>query len=95
MILIFDLFQGPFTPSLLSLVCLYGYSLAVYIPVSILWTIQVINYLTDHHFIFYPFLVFAFAMAARLHRRLPVRLSPSFHIDASLAIFQVFLHYHY
>jgi protein YIPF1/2 len=26
---------------LLSIVCLYGYSLAVYIPVAILWTIQV------------------------------------------------------
>uniref|UniRef100_A0A182JP76 Yip1 domain-containing protein n=1 Tax=Anopheles christyi TaxID=43041 RepID=A0A182JP76_9DIPT len=29
------------TPSLLSLVCIYGYSLAIYIPVSVLWTIQV------------------------------------------------------
>lgn len=31
----------PTTPSLLSLVCVYGYSLAIYIPVSVLWTIQV------------------------------------------------------
>ncbi|XP_049290468.1 protein YIPF1 [Anopheles funestus] len=29
------------SPSLLSLVCIYGYSLAIYIPVSVLWTIQV------------------------------------------------------
>lgn len=36
-----DLDESPYTPSLLSLVCLYGYSLAIYIPVSILWTIQV------------------------------------------------------
>lgn len=28
-------------PSLLSLICLYGYSLAIYIPVSILWVIQI------------------------------------------------------
>jgi hypothetical protein len=35
-----DLEGGPYIPSLLSLVCLYGYSLAVYIPVSVLWTIQ-------------------------------------------------------
>lgn len=31
----------PYIPSLLSLVCIYGYSLAIYIPVSILWTIQI------------------------------------------------------
>lgn len=31
----------PYTPSLLSLICIYGYSLAIYIPVSILWTIQI------------------------------------------------------
>ena len=35
-----DIEESPFIPSLLSLLCLYGYSLAVYIPVSILWTIQ-------------------------------------------------------
>ncbi|XP_050076264.1 protein YIPF1 [Anopheles maculipalpis] len=33
--------QSVGTPSLLSLVCVYGYSLAIYIPVSVLWTIQV------------------------------------------------------
>ncbi|XP_035916853.1 protein YIPF1 [Anopheles stephensi] len=33
--------QAVGTPSLLSLVCVYGYSLAIYIPVSVLWTIQV------------------------------------------------------
>uniref|UniRef100_A0A182S7F9 Protein YIPF n=1 Tax=Anopheles maculatus TaxID=74869 RepID=A0A182S7F9_9DIPT len=33
--------QAVGTPSLLSLVCIYGYSLAIYIPVSVLWTIQV------------------------------------------------------
>lgn len=26
---------------MLSIVCLYGYSLAVYVPVSVLWTIQI------------------------------------------------------
>lgn len=35
------LFQAPYVPTLLSIVCLYGYSLAVYVPVSVLWTIQV------------------------------------------------------
>ena len=35
------LLQSPFIPSLLSIVCLYGYSLSVYVPVSILWTIQI------------------------------------------------------
>uniref|UniRef100_A0A6M2DHK8 Protein YIPF n=1 Tax=Xenopsylla cheopis TaxID=163159 RepID=A0A6M2DHK8_XENCH len=29
------------SPSVLSLLCIYGYSLAIYIPVSILWSIQV------------------------------------------------------
>lgn len=29
------------TPGLLELVCLYGYSLAIYIPVAFLWTIQI------------------------------------------------------
>lgn len=33
--------QVPYTPNLLSLVCVYGYSMAIYIPVSILWTIQI------------------------------------------------------
>lgn len=32
--------QSPYTPSLLTLICVYGYSLAIYIPVSILWVIQ-------------------------------------------------------
>jgi protein YIPF1/2 len=34
-------FQAPYLPSLLTLVCLYGYSLSAYVPVTILWTIQV------------------------------------------------------
>ncbi|XP_055914160.1 protein YIPF1 [Eupeodes corollae] len=33
--------NATYTPSLLSLMCIYGYSLAVYIPVSILWVIQI------------------------------------------------------
>lgn len=32
---------GSTTPSLLTLICLYGYSLAIYIPVSILWLIRI------------------------------------------------------
>ncbi|XP_058830768.1 protein YIPF1 [Topomyia yanbarensis] len=36
-----DIEEQTETPSLLSLVCVYGYSMAIYIPVSILWTIQV------------------------------------------------------
>ncbi|XP_055624307.1 protein YIPF1 [Toxorhynchites rutilus septentrionalis] len=36
-----DVEESPHTPSLLSLICVYGYSLAIYIPVSILWTVQV------------------------------------------------------
>uniref|UniRef100_A0A2M4BUQ2 Protein YIPF n=1 Tax=Anopheles marajoara TaxID=58244 RepID=A0A2M4BUQ2_9DIPT len=32
---------GSRSPSLLSLICVYGYSLAIYIPVSVLWTVQV------------------------------------------------------
>lgn len=35
-----NLFQQP-TPTMMSLFCLYGYSLSIYIPVAILWTIQV------------------------------------------------------
>lgn len=30
------------TPSLLQLICIYGYSLFIYIPVSILWSIQIL-----------------------------------------------------
>uniref|UniRef100_A0A182QGV3 Protein YIPF n=1 Tax=Anopheles farauti TaxID=69004 RepID=A0A182QGV3_9DIPT len=33
--------EESLTPSLLSLICIYGYSLAIYIPVSVLWTVQV------------------------------------------------------
>ncbi|KAH8341698.1 hypothetical protein KR074_006508 [Drosophila pseudoananassae] len=33
--------SASYTPSLLALMCIYGYSLAIYIPVSILWVINV------------------------------------------------------
>ncbi|XP_062549543.1 protein YIPF1 [Armigeres subalbatus] len=33
--------QAPYSPTILSLVCVYGYSMAIYIPVSVLWTIQI------------------------------------------------------
>ncbi|KAH8387875.1 hypothetical protein KR093_009998 [Drosophila rubida] len=33
--------NASYTPSLLSLMCVYGYSLAIYIPVSILWMINI------------------------------------------------------
>ncbi|XP_073954273.1 protein YIPF2 [Choristoneura fumiferana] len=33
--------QASPTPTMMSLFCLYGYSLSIYIPVAILWTIQV------------------------------------------------------
>ncbi|XP_026751729.2 protein YIPF2 [Galleria mellonella] len=33
--------QEANTPTMMSLFCLYGYSLAIYVPVAILWTIQV------------------------------------------------------
>ncbi|XP_058066830.1 protein YIPF1 isoform X2 [Anopheles bellator] len=33
--------DAPRSPSLLSLICVYGYSLAIYIPVSVFWTVQV------------------------------------------------------
>ncbi|GBP76224.1 Protein YIPF1 [Eumeta japonica] len=33
--------QARSSPSMMSLFCLYGYSLSIYIPVAILWTIQV------------------------------------------------------
>ncbi|XP_012281321.1 protein YIPF1 [Orussus abietinus] len=33
--------QVPLTPGLLELLCLYGYSLAIYIPVAFFWTIQI------------------------------------------------------
>lgn len=37
-------FEANTPPRMLELICLYGYSLFIYIPVSILWTIQ-INFL--------------------------------------------------
>lgn len=37
----FETDTSSYTPSLLSLLCVYGYSLAIYIPVSILWMIPV------------------------------------------------------
>lgn len=36
-----DLIESYATPALLELICLYGYSLAVYVPVAFLWTIQI------------------------------------------------------
>ncbi|OWR55237.1 protein YIPF2 [Danaus plexippus] len=33
--------QASASPTMISLFCLYGYSLSIYIPVAILWTIQV------------------------------------------------------
>lgn len=35
-----DIESAPYVPSLLTLICVYGYSLSAYVPVSILWTIQ-------------------------------------------------------
>ncbi|TMW53020.1 hypothetical protein DOY81_001883 [Sarcophaga bullata] len=32
--------NADYTPSLLALMCIYGYSMSIYIPVSILWVIQ-------------------------------------------------------
>lgn len=33
--------EGDTSPGALELICIYGYSLFIYIPVSILWTIQI------------------------------------------------------
>lgn len=33
--------NGVYTPSLLTLICIYGYSLGIYIPISVLWVIQI------------------------------------------------------
>lgn len=33
--------QNTSSPTMMSLFCLYGYSLSIYIPVAVLWTIQV------------------------------------------------------
>ncbi|KAH8415388.1 hypothetical protein KR222_007906, partial [Zaprionus bogoriensis] len=33
--------SASYTPTLLSLMCIYGYSLAIYIPVSVLWVINI------------------------------------------------------
>lgn len=33
--------QSSTSPTMISLFCLYGYSLSIYIPVAILWTIQI------------------------------------------------------
>lgn len=33
--------QAPYLPGLLTLMCIYGYSLGIYVPVSILWVIQI------------------------------------------------------
>ncbi|VVC94617.1 unnamed protein product [Leptidea sinapis] len=37
----YDFHLTPESPTMMSLFCLYGYSLSIYIPVAILWTIQV------------------------------------------------------
>lgn len=37
----FETDTSSYTPTLLSLLCVYGYSLAIYIPVSVLWMIPV------------------------------------------------------
>ncbi|EZA50618.1 hypothetical protein DMN91_004323 [Ooceraea biroi] len=36
-----ELIESQAVPGLLELLCLYGYSLAIYIPVTFLWTIQI------------------------------------------------------
>ncbi|XP_063698573.1 protein YIPF1 [Culicoides brevitarsis] len=36
-----DMEVGSESATLIALICVYGYSLAIYIPVSILWTIQI------------------------------------------------------
>lgn len=36
-----ELIESYATPGLLELLCLYGYSLAIYVPVTFLWTIQI------------------------------------------------------
>ncbi|XP_003702299.2 protein YIPF1 [Megachile rotundata] len=36
-----ELSESHSTPSLLELLCLYGYSLAIYIPIAFLWIIQI------------------------------------------------------
>ncbi|XP_060817692.1 protein YIPF1 [Bombus pascuorum] len=36
-----ELIESYATPGLLELLCLYGYSLAIYVPVAFLWTIQI------------------------------------------------------
>ncbi|XP_043253175.1 protein YIPF1 [Colletes gigas] len=36
-----ELIESYTTPGLLELLCLYGYSLAIYVPVAFLWTIQI------------------------------------------------------
>lgn len=36
-----ELIQLDSTPGLLELLCLYGYSLAIYVPITFLWTIQI------------------------------------------------------
>ncbi|XP_076237660.1 protein YIPF1 [Calliopsis andreniformis] len=36
-----ELIESYATPGVLELLCLYGYSLAIYIPVAFLWTIQI------------------------------------------------------
>jgi len=35
-----ELIEAPSAPGLLELLCLYGYSLAIYVPITFLWTIQ-------------------------------------------------------
>lgn len=36
-----ELIESHSTPGLLELLCLYGYSLAIYVPIAFLWTIQI------------------------------------------------------
>ena len=43
------------TISFLELVCLYGYSLTIYIPVSLLWLIQVTTISTLLHIFIFSF----------------------------------------
>lgn len=40
-VITFILLQTSKSPTMMSLFCLYGYSLSIYIPVAILWMIQV------------------------------------------------------
>lgn len=86
--------QAPYSPTILSLVCVYGYSMAIYIPVSVLWTIQV-SFRLMFAYPMYKILLFytdsSLPMASGGNRNVLVRICSRLYSNASPEDVEIFI----